>query len=346
MRKRHVNSGFTLVELLVVIAIIGILVALLLPAVQAAREAARRMQCGNNLKQLGLALHNYHDTFKTFPPALLNSGHVSATYVAANFPEGPRNHSGHLFLLPFIEQNTLHSQINFRVATAERNPGGGAPPPNSSTNDPFTSTRLKGLECPSHPQAGENMAPSADVNYTFRNSKRTSYAFSTGSFTDGNANHQQLSHDIRQGAFGNNGGAKMADLTDGSANCLAIGESAGGRLKTATQYGPWGLQGVHTCCHGRVLTSSATLLDATTTLPGANCYDQNFSINSDYQNNTCTPVLANKGKTYAWVFNSLHPGGGQFVMCDGSTQFITQSVDYLTLARLAYIHDGQPVQIP
>src|ERR671912_555830 len=103
------RRGFTLVELLVVIAIIGILVALLLPAVQAAREAARRMQCGNNLKQLGLALHNYHDTFKVFPPALLNSGHVSAGYVTANFPEGPRNHSGHLFLLPFIEQTTLHS---------------------------------------------------------------------------------------------------------------------------------------------------------------------------------------------------------------------------------------------
>ena len=347
-RKRKV--GFTLVELLVVIAIIGILVALLLPAVQAAREAARRMQCSNNLKQLGLALHNYHDVFKIFPPALLNSGHVTAAYQAANFPEGPRNHSGMLFLLPFMEQTPLHSQINFNVATAQRNPNGQSPPPLSAVNDPFTSQRLKMLECPSHPQAGENAAPSADVNYTFRNSKRTNYVFSTGSFTDGNANHQGLNNDIRQGAFGNNGGAKIADITDGTSSSLAFGEAAGGRQKVATQYGPWGLQGVHTCCHGRVLTGSSTVLDAATAYaPGTFCYSQNYHINAHWISGTSgtactgTPIF---GKTYAWTFNSLHPGGAQFTLCDGSTQFLAQTMDYLVLARLSFIHDGQPVQMP
>jgi prepilin-type N-terminal cleavage/methylation domain-containing protein/prepilin-type processing-associated H-X9-DG protein len=344
--KSKFRSGFTLVELLVVIAIIGILVALLLPAVQAAREAARRMQCSNNLKQLGLACQNYHDVFKTFPPALLNSGQVSVAYQTANFPEGPRNHSGILFLLPFFEQSPLHSQINFNVATAMRNATGQAPPPNSVVNDPFTSQRLKNLECPSHPQSGENMPNSADVNYTFRNAKRTNYVFSSGSMSDGSGNYQGTSNDIRQGAFGNNGAAKFADITDGTSNTLCMGEAAGGRHKTDTRYGPWGLQGVHTCCHGRVVTGSTTVLDPTALNPGVNCYDINFGINQSYNGNTCTVNPANAGKTYAWTFNSLHPGGAQFVMCDGSTQFLTETMDYLTLARLAYIHDGQPVELP
>ena len=343
--RRTTRLGFTLVELLVVIAIIGILVALLLPAVQAAREAARRMQCGNNLKQLGLAVHNYHDVFKTFPPALLNSGHNTVAYQAANFPEGPRNHSGMLFLLPFMEQTPLHSQINFSVATAERNPNGQSPAPLSAVNDPFTKTRLKMLECPSHPQAGEDAGISADVNYTFRNSKRTNYIFSTGVYSDGSATYQQSYADIRQGAFGNNGSAKIADITDGTSSSLAFGEAAGGRQKTATQYGPWGLQGVHTCCHGRVVTSSTTILDATTFATGTLCYDQNYNINKDFISGTsgtaCVPLATRTGKSYAWNFNSLHPGGAQFTLCDGSTQFLAQTIDYLTLCRLAYVHDGQ-----
>ena len=112
--RRH--RGFTLVELLVVIAIIGILVALLLPAVQAAREAARRMSCGNNLKQLGLALHNYHDTHKKFPPGGVSYGHA---WGAGPSDRHIKNGNGLVFLLPFAEQgpSTTNSTSGSHPAT-------------------------------------------------------------------------------------------------------------------------------------------------------------------------------------------------------------------------------------
>jgi len=103
------RRGFTLVELLVVIAIIGVLVALLLPAVQAAREAARRMSCSNNLKQIGLALHNYHDSFKRFPPAGINYGWCQSP---ANDGRKLFNSNGLMMLLPFVEQNALYNQYD------------------------------------------------------------------------------------------------------------------------------------------------------------------------------------------------------------------------------------------
>lgn len=110
------KHGFTLVELLVVIAIIGILVALLLPAVQAAREAARRTECNNKLKQIGIAIHNYHDTYKSFP---FGKG---PSYVGA---AGYARWSTHALILPFIEQGPLHASIDFRFAPATPGMGGG-----------------------------------------------------------------------------------------------------------------------------------------------------------------------------------------------------------------------------
>jgi prepilin-type N-terminal cleavage/methylation domain-containing protein/prepilin-type processing-associated H-X9-DG protein len=112
------RSAFTLVELLVVIAIIGILIALLLPAVQAAREAARRMQCTNSLKQIGLSLHNYHDTFKSFPPGGLEFSNVSANGI----PDGTYKSMGPMwgwaaFILPYMEQKPLYDQLQMDIYT-------------------------------------------------------------------------------------------------------------------------------------------------------------------------------------------------------------------------------------
>lgn len=144
--KAYAPRDVRLVELLVVIAIIGILVALLLPAVQAAREAARRMSCGNNMKQMGIAMHNYHDTYKTLPSSDINGGsRYSGNYV----PRGQiRNFTGYLLMLPFYEQGPLHDQIDFRRATGRAdwvNRGGGG------TQPVFDNTYVKipTLICPS-----------------------------------------------------------------------------------------------------------------------------------------------------------------------------------------------------
>jgi len=134
------RTGFTLVELLVVIAIIGILIALLLPAVQAAREAARRSQCSNNLKQIGLALHNYHDTYKTFPTMMINGDDTSWTYnipPVRTYPLTPYHHTMFTALLPFLEQVPLYNSVD------HKRPAWGLAP------QAIVGTRLPVLHCPS-----------------------------------------------------------------------------------------------------------------------------------------------------------------------------------------------------
>jgi len=141
MNRRLTRGAFTLVELLVVIAIIGVLVALLLPAVQAAREAARRAQCTNNLKQLGLALHNYHDTFRTLP--------YSSTYGS-----GQPKHTWVEFILPFVEQGNLHDLIDFNVANDT-----------TANRALLENVPLAFISCPSNPVA-DQMYPNAGTTWS------------------------------------------------------------------------------------------------------------------------------------------------------------------------------------
>jgi prepilin-type N-terminal cleavage/methylation domain-containing protein len=329
---RRMRTGFTLVELLVVIAIIGILVGLLLPAVQAAREAARRMQCSNNLKQQGLALLNYESTYKIFPPALVGSGRYdNAAYHASH--GGVKNTTGWTLLLPYIEGSTIHAKYNFAVCSSMSSPYGHAVSGLDTANDGLYNTRLSYLECPSHPEAGQvsNSVPGTTGFYSRRNAIRTSYFFSSGVYTDYDNRFEALSNDPRQGMFGNDGAARIASITDGTSNSIATGEGAGGRYKTSTEYGPWGLTGTHTCCHGRVVaTNTAGVLSANAT------DTQSWAINARWPTDAA-------GRSYAWNFNSLHTGGAQFAFGDGSIHFLSQSMDYLTFCKLAYIHDGQPV---
>ena len=353
--RRTRSLGFTLVELLVVIAIIGILVALLLPAVQAAREAARLMSCSNNLKQQGLALHNYHDTYKSFPPALLNSGRYTGGATRTDqwgYTEGVRNHSGFLLILPFMEQQPLYDSINLEGPSNTSNPRAGGPDPVShpfwaANGAAMANARVPAYECPSDAHAGElsTYQPNTTSFYGRDRAVRTSYLFTVGYQTDYDINwDQKLTNGynvVRVGAFGNNSHARFAQLKDGSANTTAIGESAGGVTnKTSTHYGPWGIHGTHTSAHGRTVAGGGAWMTDPSYRTRVNwaAWQRDWHINAAWQGRA-------DGKSYAWVFRSQHPGGAQFVFCDGSVQFLNETMDYFTFCSMTFMLDGNAVTL-
>jgi len=190
------RNAFTLVELLVVIAIIGILVGLLLPAVQAAREAARRMQCTNNLKQIGLALHNYHDAHRSFPLGHLFPGQGAGT-----------GWTWTLAILPFIEQGSLYQNIDVRL------------PVKDPVNLPFAVSKVPNSRCPSMSGPETKSDLGAVVVPT------TSYVGSAGAFDQGFELKGVEPAGRLTGMFGRDWGVKIADVTDGTSNTMFVGET-------------------------------------------------------------------------------------------------------------------------
>ncbi len=229
MKKR--NFGFTLVELLVVIAIIGILIALLLPAVQAAREAARRMQCSNNLKQMGLAIHNYHDSHGAMPPCrmgipLLPDGNVPSEY-SASYAWGCV--SFHVAMLPFAEQQAAYERIINRMDDVRS--GGGAfqdrPPFPAPWDDVGCyKVTIPYLYCPSD-------ANSSQPSHVGGGNSRTSYV---GSLGDETIELGEANGNPARGFFAGGSGVqrnslkcnKLSALVDGTSNTIAIAECVAG----------------------------------------------------------------------------------------------------------------------
>ncbi len=184
------RTAFTLVELLAVIAIIGILIALLLPAVQAAREAARRMQCKNHLKQLGLALHTHHDNHKRFPSGVVASGD--------NFRDGL--HSGFTLLLSYLEENNIYQAYDLETSWK------------SATNLPLATNRLDVLLCPSSESQvrQDGSVPGAPTDYCF---SKGPLAYLCAKPTGG-------------GMFDINSRVRITDISDGTSHTFAMGEAA------------------------------------------------------------------------------------------------------------------------
>ena len=307
-RTRHYLKprGFTLIELLVVIAIIAVLIALLLPAVQQAREAARRTQCKNNFKQLGLALHNYHDNYKMFPPSTVNPGSdLSSSFV----PTGQvRNFTGYLYLLPFIDQGPLYNQVNFSMATGKadwQSLGGGA------DQVPLENVRLAAFLCPSDPDYDNPHTYATQNMYTITASQRVSYGFvhETTEYDTYAGNLYSKNLNAGRSAFGINSSAGMRDLRDGSSSTLLMIETP--LQKTSSAYGPFLTAYTHT----------HFIIPA-------------YGINQPYSAAT-GPLV------YAWRAGSAHVGGCHTVMGDGAVRFLSQNIDQNLLNGLVSIKGSE-----
>lgn len=308
--SRH-RSGFTLVELLVVIAIIGILVALLLPAVQAARESGRRMQCSNNMKQMGLALQNYHDTFKAFPPGRWGS-----------FPG--QAYSYQSLILRFMEQKTIYDAIDFTVPWGHAN------------NTVPRSTHISTFLCPSDSQlrvpagwagnnyfgnGGSNLEKSqaAGANGLFYN--KSDIRFSD--ITDGLSNTAAFSERLK-GDFSNAIATEKSDL-----------------------FGPSGPQpntpdeAMNAC---RAM-NAADLSNQSRSSSGAPWLAGSPDNVADYQH-VAPPgdrSCAFPPNRSSWAANSLHPGGVNMVRCDGSVNFHSRTIDVLVWRALGSRSGGETV---
>lgn len=314
------RAGFTLIELLVVIAIIAVLVALLLPAVQQAREAARRSQCKNNLKQLGLALHNYHDTYNYFPP-LESGGLVAQTRLSAT-----------IMLLPFIDQAPLWNIISAggpMVATSGSTityPPMGPPPWNWDVYPPWT-VQVPILRCPSDRYAGSSNAPYGKTNYGY---------CAGDTVTSINAqNPWNWWTPEPRGMFYCQSKLGIQDCLDGSSNTIAMLEMALAQ-EPNTVYGnvAENVGGLTTpsICMAKVV-SNKTFVAGTQT---ADFRGYNYSDGGTSHSFVTTIIPPNGPSCLAstWdgdigVFSSTsrHSGGVQALMADGSVRFITENIN-------------------
>ena len=305
------RRAFTLVELLVVIAIIGVLIALLLPAVQQAREAARRMQCTNKLKQLGLALHNHHDTYGTFPPGVrfTPEPNFSATdWCSAHGVEGVRE-PWTVAILPYLEQTALYDRFDVDARfTSTSNVAG------TTTNNDLFKLNNPAYQCPSSPAARPDWnsisyygvqggGPAAEESCSTQSGQRAFY---------------------RNGALHLNSKTGFRDLTDGSSNIYLVGET---RYCLTPSARP---DGFHSGW------ASGTKMDAWgTPLVLAAARRQ---INSDPRDGITQDTL----NVMTQLFGSFHPGGCMFLMGDGSVHFFPETMDLVVYQTLAKIDDNLP----
>jgi len=301
------RRGFTLIELLVVIAIIAVLIALLLPAVQQAREAARRTQCKNNLKQLGLALHNYHDTFNRFPPGYIDGG------MPGNRPGG---WSWQAQILPQLEQGPLFSKFNFSFQP-HGTPGATVPRSDpAGNNQAGVATPQAAFSCPS-----DIKPPTASIHTSGEQGyvaaiATSSYCGNMGAFggmpCDDSTPTNITVPKRNNGLFVVNLARKMGDLIDGTSNTFAVGEvtwidPGNGSTETSTLqtlYGSVGQNGRANCGNeGRLQ-------------PGP------FRHVRAASNRINTPINPHK------AFHSRHTGGAQFLLGDGSVRFVSDNIEH------------------
>lgn len=325
---RQSRSGFTLVELLVVIAIIGVLVALLLPAVQAAREAARRMKCQSNLRQLGLAIHNFESVYARFPPSgtgygwCINSGGTGDPVIY--------NSSGWFLCLPYMEQANVTTSYDVKQAAANHMVGGnpgtttatGSLAGNAITsgNAKVVTYKLPLFRCPSDP--GNPVLPDVgqygvDPSVRTAPGVKTNYEFSVS--RDYTCNIWRTLRADRRRIFGENSITRISQIEDGTSNTVAAAETTLDLFNGNTP--AWGYRGW--VMIGVDMAQGINRWDFTT-LP--------------------TPKF---GRLGAWGRpGSLHPGGCNVLIADGSVRFFPENIDTTRLNSYAAMADGVVLQLP
>jgi len=326
------TRGFTLVELLVVIAIIGILVALLLPAVQAAREAARKMSCGNNLKQLGIALQTYEESFKSFP----YSGTFFWTRQSNNGHRWGNASKGSVLvrLLPFMEMSTIYDNLDMTTTAGPGNPFWKQV--NPTTGVQYRAEIIPSFLCPSanvdphttftNPKTARAISCYGKSIGAQRMSSRGGWCndypgnvFGTGRKNHGNdARSSQVSGVFARGHWG----ARIRDITDGTSSTIAMGEIIPSKAS-----------------HHRNGWFHYNSLWTATTAP------INYPVIGLWERGYKGPESCSHWQNYqtALGFKSKHKGGAQFVFADGSVHLLPETIDYLTYQRLGCRRDGEPL---
>lgn len=292
--SKQTKRGFTLIELLVVISIIAILIALLLPAVQQARSAARRTQCKNNLKQIGLALHNYTEAFNKIPPAFCWGDGELADAIAGNSTANGRDDvdvfAWSVFILPYLDQKPLYEQMG---ATESFSISGGG----SAVQLGHVQMVIPGYRCPSDPTEDVSIAGAAGtINFPGGETKTAGVSNYLGNF--GNSSQPNClpngpSTDPGNGVFFQNGSISFRDFIDGASNSIAVGEVSFRQRAPGTRPGVGWWIGGDRSARRNILRSVRLPMNM-----------RNFA-----------------------AFGSVHPGGAQFLMMDGSVQFLNENMN-------------------